>query len=570
MNFFKVYTLLWCVLIFSCRYATAQIVVTALSESITVDFDTSTPGVCDGPIKGTGFTADPATGSGMLDSDAISFSGLVNPVSMDFGGTATTGDAARGIASNGDNGSGFYAFEPTNGTGRAFGFQPSATHFNPGTVTIQFTNQTGSDFNEFSFSLDVYLKNDSDRSTSYSFGLSTDGVNYVSQPGFSTSIVPGFLGSGWLGPNSFLIGSQLSITQDVCAPEPILDGNSVFVRFEIVDDGNGTDVGGDEIAFDNINFTVGDRAFCAATDVTNPQFSRSPNGSSVDLSWENPSGCYDEIVVVARATNPVTANISDDTIDGLTLGNIDPNTNVDADWSARGTDNEVFTVSEEQVGTANEDYFVYKGTGTSTTITGLDPNIEYYFRILAVSSGCDWAVGENIFTNMPLATQLINFEAESAIEGILLNWELVSDNDQQLVIERSFDGQQFAAIASIFSTIANTNTSPTYYDTQPLNGINYYRLKIINEDGAILYSPIRAVAYFDFSKVQLIPVTEEGKLQITHLPADQNLSYEIYNRNGQVVKTGQLAPELSLPPLDAGIYYFSVLGWETRSFLWMK
>lgn len=547
----------------------SQIIGTNLGQTITVDFDTPTTGVCDGPIQGTGFTSNPTAGSGMMDSDAIAFSGLIDPVSMDFGGTATTGDAARGIANNGNNGSGFYAFEPTNGSGRAFGFQPSVNHFNPGTITIKFTNMTGEPINEFSVGLDIYLKNDSDRSTTYNIGVSADGINFETQPGFSTSLVPGFLGSGWLGPNSFLIGSQLSINQEVCSPEPILAGDSFFLRFEISDDGVGTDTAGDELAFDNIRFSIANRAYCAATDVTEVSQMISSDNTSSTVTWTNPVGCYDAVVVVASEDFPVTENVRETTMGGLTLAEIDETTNVNNNWPDNSTDNEIFELTEGVAGTAGQDFIVYKGTGTSVDVTGLDPNKDYYFRVLAVSSGCDWATGVDV-TTVPLATDLLSFQGKQNKENIALSWQAVHDeNHSHTHIERSFDGQDFGQLATVNSSSHHGNSVSYYTDFQPNRGNNYYRLCMVEQDGRKTYSAILNIDFQQDELIQIIPFPKEGRLQLSGGEEWEGQPYWIYNVMGEIQSAGVFSAEIRKLPSAQGIYYLKIGDLPALNFLWM-
>lgn len=557
-------------LFFAPFYSFSQIIGTSLGQTITIDFDSPTPGVCDGPIQGTGFTPNPAPGSGMLDSDAMSFSGLTNPIDMDFGGTATTGDAARGIAPEANNGSGFYAFEPSGGTGRAFGFQPSANHFNPGTVTIKFTNMTGEAINEFSVGLDIYFKNSSNRSTTYGIGVSTDGVNYTSQAGFSTGDFPGFLGSNWIGPDHFLLGDLLSVNQEVCVPEPILDGNSVFLRFEISDDGVGTDAGGDELAFDNIRFSIANRAYCAATDVNSASETSSPDNTTSTISWTNPTGCFDGIVVVASENIPVTANVSDTGMDGITLAQIDNATNVNSDWSTRGTDNEVFDITGGAAGTAAQDYIVYKGTGTSVDVTGLDPNLDYHFRVLAVSAGCDWAPGVDVGP-MALATELLDFNAKQNGQAVVLNWQaLYGENYSHISIEHSSNGQIFQELGAITNRATIGSLSAyEYTDIHPFRGENYYRLCMVEQDGRKNYSPILSL-YFELDNIlDIVVVPAEGRLQFKQEHNLDGQAYWIYNVVGEIQQTGIFSTTITQLQLSHGIYYLKIGDLPAFDFLWM-
>lgn len=93
--------------------------------------------------------------------------------------------------------------------------------------------------------------------------------------------------------------------------------------------------------------------------------------------------------------------------------------------------------------------------------------------------------------NIVLPVTLIEFKATRADQAIKLNWTVA--DELQLTgyqLDRSGDGQHFQAIASVPSE--NTPFVKTYnwLDQNPLPGANYYRLKMIDIDGAFKYSRI--------------------------------------------------------------------------------
>lgn len=94
------------------------------------------------------------------------------------------------------------------------------------------------------------------------------------------------------------------------------------------------------------------------------------NGASA-VSWTLPLGCYNEIMVVASALNPVS---------GTPTGN-----------GSAYTPNAAFGS-----GTAfGGGFVVYKGGGTNVTVTGLTNNTLYYFKIW-VRYGNEWSSGEEV------------------------------------------------------------------------------------------------------------------------------------------------------------------------------
>ncbi|RCW90270.1 GEVED domain-containing protein [Winogradskyella arenosi] len=111
------------------------------------------------------------------------------------------------------------------------------------------------------------------------------------------------------------------------------------------------------------SFTTG----CSTpSDVT--AFTADEGNEEIDLTWTNGS-CYDEILVIAKETSAVTVT---PTGDGAAY-------TADAAFGS-GTD----------LGTG--EYVVYKGTGTSVTVTGLTNGTTYHFEVFARKAST-WSSG---------------------------------------------------------------------------------------------------------------------------------------------------------------------------------
>jgi hypothetical protein len=60
----------------------------------------------------------------------------------------------------------------------------------------------------------------------------------------------------------------------------------------------------------------------------------------------------------------------------------------------------------------------------------------------------------------------------------------------RLVVQRSKEGRAFENIGTVPAVSVKVNDLNEYIDASPLNGINYYRLKFIDDDGQYKYSGI--------------------------------------------------------------------------------
>jgi hypothetical protein len=105
-------------------------------------------------------------------------------------------------------------------------------------------------------------------------------------------------------------------------------------------------------------------------DVSTPSAGAS-NASSV-LSWTNPSGCFDEIMIVAKAGSSVTANPT---------GN-----------GSLYTYNLVFGTGGSGANLPTDEYCVYKGTSSPQTVTGLTNGTNYNYKFFT-RKGTNWSAG---------------------------------------------------------------------------------------------------------------------------------------------------------------------------------
>jgi hypothetical protein len=91
----------------------------------------------------------------------------------------------------------------------------------------------------------------------------------------------------------------------------------------------------------------------------------------------------------------------------------------------------------------------------------------------------------------------LNFNAHAIDDKVFLNWKTASEvNNSHFEIERSIDGFNFNYLGRVEGN-GNKNTPSAFYfyDTKPMIGMNYYRLKQIDFNGDFEYSAIRQVKF---------------------------------------------------------------------------
>lgn len=226
----------------------AQVDLDSVSRSSLIDFESSLGGVLEGRFAGVGF--DPSPLEGQLDSDAWSINGFSDG-DLSFGGSAVSGDLARGaISGGGTSTGGLYALADFPGKGgSSIAFQPGGSDFTPGVITLKVRNIDPKQILVgLTLSFDIYELNDASRSSFLRFSYSTDGMTWSSVPDLdhvtpeAADAIPSFQKIGKAGPSRTWTISPVAIGPN---------GGELLLRWES-DDFSGTG-SRDELAIDNIS-----------------------------------------------------------------------------------------------------------------------------------------------------------------------------------------------------------------------------------------------------------------------------------------------------------------------------
>ena len=105
------------------------------------------------------------------------------------------------------------------------------------------------------------------------------------------------------------------------------------------------------------------------------------------------------------------------------------------------------------------------------------------------------AINTPAAVNNVLLVELISFSGEANDEGVSLFWNTATEeNLEKFEILRSVDLINFQTIGEV-KAFGNSSDIQNYFhfDAEPTTGINYYRLKMLDEDGLFEYSEIIAI-----------------------------------------------------------------------------
>jgi len=153
----------------------------------------------------------------------------------------------------------------------------------------------------------------------------------------------------------------------------------------------------------------------------------------------------------------------------------------------------------------------------------------------------------------------------------LLKWEVAEQQDiRSYVVERSADGRNYSPIGSI---PANNETSFTYQftDNDPLNGISYYRLQIV-EDHTRNYSSILVVNLAgkeNALSIYPVPVTAQLKIQVKENDL-VNTEAQLLNSAGRLVqkiKLQRFEQTIDIQMLPVGVYFLKTFNGKAYKIL---
>jgi len=172
----------------------------------------------------------------------------------------------------------------------------------------------------------------------------------------------------------------------------------------------------------------------------------------------------------------------------------------------------------------------------------IGPNIQW-------ASGTGGWSGQVVYTPDPLPIELNSFSAEAADHSIELKWETATEtNNDFFTIERSPDVQNWEIIGYVDGAgNSNRPLSYSFTDSQPLDGISYYRLKQTDYDGKYEYFGPVAVQFNSETKSLSFKVNRQFDHWVIVLPGKGLHHVEVYNLQGHRLINQPAENNLTIP-----------------------
>ncbi len=174
------------------------------------------------------------------------------------------------------------------------------------------------------------------------------------------------------------------------------------------------------------------------------------------------------------------------------------------------------------------------------------------------------------FRGIALPLDLLTFTGKKEIGGNELKWSTDNEiNTERFEVENSINGNTYSVIATIATKGNNSSlvNNYGYLHKNPAEGINYYRLRMIDIDGKYKYSPVIKIENAFEKQISILtypnPASSELRITIPAVWQNKPVTYEIVSLTGQVVsKTARAAAgqteTTEISKLQAGFYMVKV------------
>jgi hypothetical protein len=207
-------------------------------------------------------------------------------------------------------------------------------------------------------------------------------------------------------------------------------------------------------------------------------------------------------------------------------------------------------------------------------LLNLGSTLGLLFDFLAVDNGPgkSFLFNTGLCPNTPLPVTITEFKGQEKNMNIDLTWKVAEEkNLNRYEVQRSRDGVTFETIGLVFPREDAGHADYAFSDKNAAGGINYYRLKMIDNDGAFKYSNILTFTLGGFTNVQMViapnPTANMINVQLTGLTEttyrlelrtitgqksiDRTFNVTGYRHNEKLMRTASMTP---------GVYFLTVFG----------
>lgn len=161
---------------------------------------------------------------------------------------------------------------------------------------------------------------------------------------------------------------------------------------------------------------------------------------------------------------------------------------------------------------------------------------------------------------VPLPVVLQNIAAYNDGRQNIVSWSSAREEQgDYFILERSTDGKNFSRLYQ--ANAAGTPSAYSYTDHLPYKGINYYRIRIVNNDQTVIFSKVVSAVVNTEEAIILSPNPAENLVSLSGLGAYKGGQLCVINTSGQVMHTATISGDRftwDVSGLSAGLYLIDI------------
>ncbi len=164
----------------------------------------------------------------------------------------------------------------------------------------------------------------------------------------------------------------------------------------------------------------------------------------------------------------------------------------------------------------------------------------------------------------PLPVSLVDFTATKQSKVVGLNWQTANEqNSSYFDVEFSKDGSKFESIGRV-NAAGSSSTLKNYslMHLSPVNGLNYYRLKLVDAGGSFKYSTVRTVKFSNSTSISIMPNPTADRIYLTSNEGGTLQSVDLYTISGKLlqhVNNFTLGKSIDLSTYSPSIYILKLI-----------
>jgi hypothetical protein len=148
-----------------------------------------------------------------------------------------------------------------------------------------------------------------------------------------------------------------------------------------------------------------------------------------------------------------------------------------------------------------------------------------------------------------LPLNLLHFDAVKNKTNVQVNWQTTNEiNTSHFIVQRSASGTNFNNIGRVEAKNTSSTHDYSLTDASPVEGVNFYRLQMVDIDGKTTYSPIIKIVFTGKNELQVFPNPAKNIITVSGLQNKGTI--RIIAADGKAVK--QLSTKAGNMLVDIG------------------